>query len=252
MSASLDFAYPWWLSYGHLTLAAGTGAMLMLGYFRKWSKWPLILLSALTLWAALVFLLIRFGVNVNSVAALPSENFLRSGAGKVLDLGAGTGRSSIMVLSARPNATLVALDLFGASFDMHFGHSETPQQLLMANLKAAGVDQRASIVKGDMRSLPFEDSTFEGIVSSYAVDHLGRDGIKPALAEAARVLKPGGDFLLMVINGRDPWMWLAFGPLLAHGSFRGLSWWEDRILESGLRVTEKGTTPATFYIVARR
>ena len=35
--------------------------------------------------------------------------------GRVLDLGAGTGRSSIMVLTERPQATLVASDLFGPS-----------------------------------------------------------------------------------------------------------------------------------------
>ena len=249
---SLDFAYPWWLSYGHLVLAAVAGAFLLLGYLRKWSRWPLILLAAFTLWAGTVFLLIRFGFNMNSVAALPTANFLRAGTGTVLDLGAGTGRSSIMLLRARPQASLVALDLFGKSFDQHFGHSTTPQQLLLANLRAAGVVQRASIVTAVMRTLPFPDQSFEGIVSAYAVDHLNREGIKQTLAESSRVLKPGGEFLLMVVNGSDPWLHFAFGPLLAHGGFRGAGWWEARMTESGLNVIEKGTTPATFYILARR
>ena len=38
----------------------------------------------------------------------------------------------IMVLESRPQATLVAFDLFGESFDRHFGRSETPQQRLLA------------------------------------------------------------------------------------------------------------------------
>jgi SAM-dependent methyltransferase len=249
---SLDFGYPWWLGYGHLAVAGAVGAVLLLGYWRKWSKLSLILLGVVTLWAASVFLLIRFGVNINSVAAMPTGNFLRSGTGRVLDLGAGTGRSSIMLLSARPKATLVALDLFGESFDNHFGHSETPQQRLLANLKAAGVDQRASIVTSDMRKLPFEDATFDGIVSSYAVDHLGQDGVKQTLAEASRVLKPGGEFLMVIVNGKDPWMRFAFGPLLAHGGFRGAPWWEASVQEAGLKVTETGTVPASFYILARR
>lgn len=252
MNASLDFAYPWWLSYGHLVLAVTTGALLLLGYARKWPKWPLMVIAIVTLWAASVFLLIRFGVNINSVAPMPTQNFLRTGTGKVLDLGAGTGRSSIMLLSARPKATLVALDLFGESFAKHFGHSETPQQLLLANLKAAGVDQRASIVTSDMRKLPFDAATFDGIISSYAVDHLGREGVKQTLAEAFRVLKPGGEFLLVVINGQDPWMRFAFGPLLAHGGFRGTQWWVSKMQESGLHVTETGTAPASFYLVAKR
>ncbi|MBC7927632.1 MAG: class I SAM-dependent methyltransferase [Bryobacteraceae bacterium] len=252
MLASLNFGYPWWLSYGHLALATVTGALLLFGYWRNWSRWLLIVLGAGTLWAGSAFLLIRFAVNVDSIAAMPTQNFLRSGTGKVLDLGAGTGRSSIMFLSARPAARLVALDLFGESFDTHFGHGTTPQERLLANLKAAGLDNRASIVTGDMRKLPFEDGTFDGIISSYAVDHLGRDGVKETLAEASRVLKPGGEFLLVLINGHDPWLQFAFGPLLAHGGFRGTPWWETRLQESGLRVTEKGTAPASFYLVSRR
>lgn len=252
MTASLDFGYPWWLSYGHLALAAAIGSLLLWGFFRKWPQWSLLVLGTLTLWAASAFLLVRFGLNINSVPALPTKKFLRTGTGKVLDLGAGTGRSSIMLLWARPQATLVALDLFGESFDRHFGHSDTPQQRLLANLKAAGVDQRASIITSDMRQLPFGEATFDGIVSSYAVDHLGRNGVKQALAEAARVLKPGGELLLVIINGHDPWMRFAFGPLLAHGGFRGAAWWEARMQEAGLRVTETGTVPASFYFVARR
>src|SRR6185295_17844571 len=119
------------------------------------------------------------------------ENFFRSGTGRVLDLGAGTGRSSIMVLAARPQANLVALDLFGDSFEHHFGNSETPQQKLLTNLKLAGVDQRATIQTADMRKLPYEAASFDAVVSAYAIDHLNRQGSDETLLEAARVIKPG-------------------------------------------------------------
>jgi SAM-dependent methyltransferase len=130
--------------------------------------------------------------------------------------------------------------------------NEDSLKRLTANLRAAGVEPRASIVTADMRKLPFEDASFDGIVSAYAVDHLGRDGVKQTLAEAARVLKPGGEFLLVIVNGRDPWLRFAFGPLLAHGGFRGASWWEDRMRESGLQVEETGTSPGSFYMVVKR
>ena len=126
-----------------------------------------------------------------------------AGTGKVLDLGAGTGRSSIMVLAERPQTTLVALDLFADSFDSHFGHGETPQQRLLTNLKAAGVDKRVTIETADMRKLPFEPASFDGIISCYAIDHLRREGVTQTLAEASRVLKPSGEFLLMIV-GKDP------------------------------------------------
>jgi SAM-dependent methyltransferase len=249
---NLNFGYPWWLSYGHLAVAVVTGALAFLFCRRGWSKWLVGLLGAVTVWALSVFLLISFGVGVNSIPRMPTEKFLASGSGTVLDLGAGTGRSSIMLLSARPNARLVALDLFGASFDQHFGPGEDPKSRLMANLKAAGVDGRASLVQGDMRKLPFPDQNFEGIVSAYAVDHLNREGVKQALAEASRVLKPGGEVLLILVNGRDPWLRYAFGPLLAHGGFRGATYWESQLQESGLQVVESGTSPASFWVLAKK
>jgi ubiquinone/menaquinone biosynthesis C-methylase UbiE len=247
----LDFGYPWWLSYGHLVVLIPAAVALVYGYRRKWSKWPMLALGLTALWASTAFLLIHFGLDVNSGAALPTQNFLRAGNGRVLDLGAGTGRSSIMVLAARPRATVVALDLFGDSFRAHFGAGEGPQQRLLANLKAAGVVQRASIETADMRKLPFEAASFDAIVSSYAVDHLNREGIKQALAEAARVLKPGGEFLLMVVQN-DRWVKFAFGPLLSHGGTRGAEWWTARVREAGFEVIEAGTPAATLYLLMRR
>ncbi len=139
----------------------------------------------------------------------------------------------------------------GDSFEAHFGPGDSPQQRLLQNLKAAGVDQRASIATADMRKLPFEDGSFDAIVSSYAVDHLNREGINQTLGEAARVLKPGGDFLLMLV-ANDRWVKFAFGPLLSHGGTRGPAWWEARVKEAGFQVLEQGTTPATLYFLLRR
>jgi ubiquinone/menaquinone biosynthesis C-methylase UbiE len=166
-------------------------------------------------------------------------------------MGAGTGRSSIMVLEARPQTTLVALDLFADSFDQHFGHSETPQQKLLANLKAAGVDQRAVIQTGDMRKLPFEPAAFDAIVSAYAFDHLNRQGITQSLSEAARVVKPRGEFLLILVT-KEPWVQFTFGPLLMHAGLRGPAWWTARLQEAGFQVLEQGNRPATLYLLARR
>jgi SAM-dependent methyltransferase len=251
VNAHLDFGYPWWLSYGHLPILAVAVAILLLGYSRKWSKGPMLLLGLLALWSAGAFLVERFVIDVNGRPSLPTESFLRSGAGRVLDLGAGTGRSSIMVLEARPQTTLVALDLFAESFDQHFGRGESPQQRLLANLKAAGVDRRATIETADMRKLPFEPAAFDAIVSAYAIDHLNRKGIEQSLAEAARVIKPNGEFLLMLI-ANEPWAKLTFGPLLAHGGTRGADWWKARVQEAGFQVVEDGTRPLTLYLLARR
>jgi ubiquinone/menaquinone biosynthesis C-methylase UbiE len=251
VSGQLDFAYPWWISYGHLILALLVAGLLLLGRTRRWSRWPMLLLAIVALWSAAAFVVARFVLNLNGRASLPTQAFLASGIGRVLDMGAGTGRSSIMVLEARPQTTLVALDLFGESWEHHFGHDARPQDRLLANLRAANVDKRAAIQSGDMRKLPFEAETFDAIVSAYAIDHLNGEGIRQSLSEASRVLKPRGEFLLMVI-AKDPWLKFAFGPLLAHAGMRGSDWWTGRVAEAGFEVTEHGLRPGTLYVLARK
>jgi len=251
MSSQIDFGYPWFLSYGHLPLIAVVLALGFVGYVRKWPRVPMILIGAVAVWSVAAFIVARFALEINGRGTLPTEKFLASGAGRVLDLGAGTGRSSLMVLEARPQTTLVALDLFGESYERHFGSAESGQERLMANLKAAGVDRRATIQTADMRKLPFDAATFDGIVSAYAIDHLNRDGIIASLSEAARVLKPGGEFLMMVI-GKDFWLQFAFGPLLLHSGTRGADWWTARMQEAGFQIAEHGMRPATLYVLARK
>jgi ubiquinone/menaquinone biosynthesis C-methylase UbiE len=249
-TSSLDFGYPWWLSYGHLVGLLPAVAGLVIGRIRKWPLWSMIAFGLVAVWAGAAFYVVR-SLDLNHAPKLITEKFLRSGVGRVLDIGAGTGRSSIMVLAARPQATLVATDLFADSFQGHFGAHGRPQDRLLNNLKAAGVDQRASIETADMRKLPFENASFDAIVSAYAIDHVGREGAKQALAEAIRVVKPGGEFLMILIEN-DRWTKFAFGPLLSHGGTRGASWWRQQATEAGFQTVEEGTAPATLYFLLRR
>lgn len=248
--SSLDFAYPWWLSHGHLILAAVLAAALIVGRVFSWVRWLMIVLGLVFVWAAAAAAAMHW-VGINVVPALPTQAFLQSGEGRVLDLGAGTGRSAIMVLAERPRTSLVALDLFGESFEHHFGREGSPEDRLLRNLRAAGVESRVTIQQGDMRSLPFEADAFDAIVSAYAIDHLGRSGAAEALAEAYRVLEPGGDFLLMVV-ANDRWTKLAFGPLLSHGGTSGAPWWRERAVAAGFEVIEEGTRPATLFLLLRK
>ncbi|MFN0170089.1 MAG: class I SAM-dependent methyltransferase [Bryobacteraceae bacterium] len=251
MPARFDFGYPWWLTWGHVTVLLPAAAAFLVGAARKWRKGQMLLLAALVLWSGASIVVTRLLFNVNSIPPLPAHGFFREGKGRVLDIGAGTGRSSIMVLNSRPQATLVALDLFGESFEHHFGRGQSPQAQLRANLRAAGVDHRATIETADMRKLPFESGTFDAIVSAYAMDHLNRRGIEQSLAEAARVVKPGGEFLLIVV-ANDPWAKFAFGPMLAHGGTHGPAWWTARLQEAGFQLLEEGTYPISRYLLARR
>lgn len=258
MHSQIDFGYPWQIIYGHLILALVVAPFLLLSWRRRWPKALTAVLGVVFAWAFVAFLVIRFGADMNGRMSLPTQSFLSSGSGKVLDMGAGTGRSALMVLEARPRAAVVALDKFGESYREHFGNAGNPEQVfdegqrkLIANMKAAGVDQRVTVKQGDMLQLPFEAASFDAVVSTYAIDHLGRAGAVKALSEAFRVLKPGGEFLMMVIM-RDFWLKLTFGPMASHMRTGTPDLWLSLVQHPGFQVVEHGTRPATVWVLARK
>jgi SAM-dependent methyltransferase len=166
MNPHPDFGYPWWLSYGHLLVTAFALLLLVAAVAFRWPRLAAAPIAAVALWSVAAFAVARFAFDVNGRLPLPTGRFLAGGSGRVLDMGAGTGRSSIMVLEARPQASVVALDLFAESYQEHFGPGQSGQERLLANLRAAGVANRAAIQAGDMRKLPFEPAAFDGIVST--------------------------------------------------------------------------------------
>jgi SAM-dependent methyltransferase len=154
-------------------------------------------------------------------------------------------------LIARPYAHPGGADLFGESYQRHFRSGASPEERLLANLSAAGVAQRATIQADDIRKLPFEAASFDTIVNSYAIDHLNRAGVEQSLAEAARVLRPGGEFLLSVI-AEDPWLEFTFSPLLLHNRTGGPEWWISRLQKVGFQVMEQGMRRVTLHLLAKR
>lgn len=237
-----DFGYTWPWNYGHLVLASITCLAAIVARRRRWPAWIFYALAGVTTWGVIGFLTVQFAFRMNQPLELPTSAFLTSGKGKVLDMGCGSGRSSLMVLLARPGTTVVALDNFSADYIRDNG-----PDLLRANMRAGGVESRVQVQPGDMRAMPLGSGTFDAVVSTYAIDHLGASGEVKALAEAERVLRPGGEFLLMVMK-RDVWMNVAYPPLLAmHGHLSSGPSWRRKIEAAGLIVVEEGTLPATSY-----
>jgi SAM-dependent methyltransferase len=242
----MDFGYTWPWTHGHLVITALALPLACLAWRRGWARVVTALLALVALWSIAAFLVVQFVFRFNDVPSLPTSAFLATGPARVVDLGAGSGRTAIMVLRERPRATVVALDNFSADYIQGHGPDKT-----RANFRAAGVDARATVQAGDMRALPFTDASFDAAISAYAIDHLGRDDVPKALGETARVLKPGGQFLLEVMYP-DWWMKFAWGPMLLHGASadRMRMRWTGLLGEAGFRVQEVGTQPATLYMLA--
>lgn len=87
MQGSVDFAYPWYLTYGHLVIAAVFVPIVVLAWRRKWPKALTAALALVAAWSIAAFLLVYLGVGLNGRMTLPTQAFLPSGTGRVLDLG---------------------------------------------------------------------------------------------------------------------------------------------------------------------
>ena len=103
------------------------------------------------------------------------RQFLAPAPGElVVDLGCGSGRA--LVWNRDMGATMVGIDI--APF---FSHDAREQMDLML---------------GDLRKLPFADATFDKAWSLDVLEHLSPEALDGMLAEAARVLKPGGSLFV--------------------------------------------------------
>jgi SAM-dependent methyltransferase len=242
-----DYAWPW--TYGHLIAMVVFGVLAWVAYWLRWTRFSIVA-GVLAIWGLSGAFIIHGPMRFSRPVNMPTEKFLPSGAGRVLDAGSGSGRSTLMVLLSRPDARVVALDRFTG----YYGIVDNTPDRLRANAKAAGVDGRLEVEVGDMTQMPFPDGSFDGVVSVAAIDHLNRDGTTRAIAEVTRVLRPDGQFLLEVVNP-DIWTKIAFPFLHGHGYFGArTNWdrWRSQLTTAGLTVVEEGTQPAVLYFLTQK
>jgi SAM-dependent methyltransferase len=242
-----DFGYSWPITYGHLVPLTAATAVALFAAWRAWPRFIIILASLVGVWSLLGFVVVQAVLGLTRPMELPTERFLASGTGRVLDAGAGSGRAGVGVLLERPKATVIALDIYRG----YWGIDDNTPDRFMANARAAGAADRAEARTGDMREMPFGDGEFDAAISSYAIDHLSQKGTLAAIAEVHRVLKPGGEFLLMIVNSAD-WLVRLMAPPIAHHPRQNPVRWRHMIEDAGFRLEEDGTTVGTFYFYARK
>jgi SAM-dependent methyltransferase len=114
------------------------------------------------------------------------------GSERVLDVGCGRGLLLIGAAKRLSTGSAVGIDLWQAE-DLSGNRPEATVQ----NAKIEGVADRVEVQTADMRDIPFPGASFDVILSSAAIHNLyAADDRAKALAEIARVLKPGGRVLI--------------------------------------------------------
>ena len=71
----------------------------------------------------------------------------------------------------------------------------SPEMLSIARSRAAELGRRVELSEADAQALPFEEATFDTVVCTYGLCNIPDD--RRALEEMNRVLKPGGQLILV-------------------------------------------------------
>ena len=108
----------------------------------------------------------------------------------VLDLAGGTGDIAFRIAARSPSASVVVGDINPSMLAV--GMRRAQQQAL---------GERIRFVEANAEDLEFDDDSFEAVTIAFGIRNI--PGIDRALAEAHRVLKPGGRFLCLEFSTVD-------------------------------------------------
>ncbi|HEY9744334.1 MAG TPA: class I SAM-dependent methyltransferase [Coleofasciculaceae cyanobacterium] len=122
----------------------------------------------------------------------PNETWVRQGLidsimGKprrILDLGCGTGSTTLMLKQAFPEAQVIGLDL-------------SPYMLVMADRKAKTMGLNVQWRHGKAEETGFPDASFELVTASLLFHETPPTATKSILRECFRLLVPGGEVLIL-------------------------------------------------------
>jgi ArsR family transcriptional regulator len=112
----------------------------------------------------------------------------RRSLGRLVDIGTGTGRM---------------LELFGPRSSQAIGIDRSSEMLRLARVKLEAAGIPSSLRQGDMYALPLGDSTADSIIIHQVLHYAHSPAA--AIAEATRVLAPGGALLVVdfAAHGRE-------------------------------------------------
>jgi demethylmenaquinone methyltransferase/2-methoxy-6-polyprenyl-1,4-benzoquinol methylase len=109
----------------------------------------------------------------------------------LLDLAGGTGDVAFRLVAAGGAGTRVTVLDINAEM-LEVGRARAAEQEL---------DEAVSFIEGNAEALPFADRSYDAVTVAFGIRNVTR--IEAALAEAYRVLRPGGRFLCLEFSAAD-------------------------------------------------
>lgn len=112
-----------------------------------------------------------------------------NGTGEALDIGCGSGALSIRIAKKYPRSRVTGIDYWGSGWSYCKKQCEE-------NARLEGVESRLSFRQTSASSLPFEDESFNLVVSNLTFHEVKDSANKlDVVKEALRVVRTGGEFV---------------------------------------------------------
>jgi len=129
---------------------------------------------------------------ITQYVILPNETLVRQAAidtvqgqpQRILDLGCGTGSTTLLLKQKFPQAEVIGLDF-------------SPYMLVMADYKAQQAGLEIQFVHANAEETGFPDASFDLVTASLLLHETPPAVSRKILQEAARSLKPGGEMLIL-------------------------------------------------------
>jgi ubiquinone/menaquinone biosynthesis C-methylase UbiE len=186
---SYGFDGPYLLPILGLLIAAGVVSGVL-----SETVWPFIGAVAIFACAGLDFYATRRGKFV--VWGNVLDQLRLQGDEEILDVGCGRGAILLMAAQHLTTGHAVGIDLWKRR-----DQSGNSIHATERNAQLEGVADRVELRTADMTALPFEDESFDLVISNLAIHNVKRDKRYKAIGEAIRVLRPGGRLMIADIMG---------------------------------------------------
>lgn len=110
------------------------------------------------------------------------------GVTDTLDIGCGIGRHTVL--------------LANEGFCSH-GLDKSRAAVAAVRQAASEANVRVSVTVGDMAALPYPSASFDFVLAYNVIYHCDEDGLRQALAEVRRVLRPRGIYQATMLSKRN-------------------------------------------------
>ncbi|GID91530.1 class I SAM-dependent methyltransferase [Amorphoplanes digitatis] len=116
-------------------------------------------------------------------------------AGRVLDVGCGSGSLVVKLARALPDSTVTGIDFWGRDWEYSKGQCED-------NARIEGVADRTAFLQQSGAAIEFADGGFDAVVSCMTFHEIREARRKSdGVVEALRVLRPGGRYVFLDLFG---------------------------------------------------